>query len=158
MYFDRGRPRFWIPGFDRIHLVVPALLGLVAVLIATAVPAPPPITSRPEPRTPRPSLAVTILNPTSGIVLTSNLVPAIEGTAPPGVIVHLYWFDRPLGQPTRVGPDGRWSFSSGRFPAGQHLLRAVARWQGGLATSAPVIITVQTPPISAGSPRRKAAR
>lgn len=158
MYFVRGRPRYWIPSFDRVHLVVPALLGLVVVLIVTAVPAPQPTASRQEARTPRPSLTVTILNPTSGIVLTSNLVPSIEGTAPPGVIVHLFWFDRPLGQPTRVGPDGRWSFSSGRFPAGQHLLRAVARWQGGLATSAPVIITVQTPPVSAGPPRRKTTR
>lgn len=158
MYFSRGRPRFWIPAYDRIHLVIPALLGLVAVLLATAPPAPQPAISRVEPRPIRPAVVIAILSPVSGAQLEPRQLPRIDGVAPPGAVISLLWFDRPIGQPTRAGPLGRWSFRTEGFPPGQHLLRAVGRWDGGGATSAPVIFTLQAPPVSSGSPRKKTGR
>lgn len=159
MYFVNGRPRFWIPVFDTVHLAVPALLGLVVVLLATSPPAPHAPTPAPrEARAPRPAPSLQILSPTTGAVLVPGQLRQIEGLAPPDATLQLFWFDRPLGQPTRVGPDGRWIFSAEHFPPGRHVLRALTRWNGQEIASQPVIITIQPPAVSTQAPRKKTGR
>lgn len=156
MYFTQGRPRFWIPGFDTAHLALPALLGLAAVLIAV-LPAPP----APKPSVvriavpPKAAPATIILQPVSGAVLGAGQMKSIEGLAPPGATVQLYWLDRPLGPPARAGGDGRWTFSTAGFPPGRHAFRVVSRSVQGMATSAPVVVAIQSPPPPPGKAVRR---
>lgn len=144
MHFTQGRPRFWVPGFDTAHLVLPALLGVAVLLIATRPSPPPP---RPPtvqvPLPQRPTHATAILQPVSGAVLSSGQMKSIEGLAPPGAAVQLIWMDRPLGSPTRSGGDGRWAFSTAGFPSGRHAFRVVSHGPAGSVTSAPVVVAIQ---------------
>ena len=156
MYFTQGRPRFWIPGFDTAHLALPALLGLAAVLIVV-LPKPP--APKPSPFTipvpQRPTPAPVILQPLSGAVLGAGQMKPIEGLAPPGATIQLYWLDRPLGAPARAGGDGRWIFSTAGFPSGRHAFRVVSRSAQGMATSAPVVVAIQPPPPAQGRAVRR---
>ncbi|MFO1461117.1 MAG: hypothetical protein U1G08_17145 [Verrucomicrobiota bacterium] len=156
MDFTQGRPRFWIPGFDTAHLALPALTALVAVLIVV-LPTPPvpkpPVVRVPIP--PKPAPATVILQPVSGTVLGAGQMKSIEGLAPPGASVQLYWVDRPLGSPALVGADGRWTFSTAGFPPGRHAFRVVSRTFTGTATSAPVVVAIQSPPVPTGKSARR---
>lgn len=139
----QARPRYWIAGYDTAHLAVPALLGLIGVLLGTA-PSPTGGRTRvPTPDLPQSTQGPLILSPTSMAILTAAELKIVEGLGPPGADVRLIWYDRPFGPSTRIGSDGRWSFAVGSFPEGRHALRAVIRWQGSLATSPPAIITIR---------------
>lgn len=156
MDFTQGRPRFWIPGFDTAHLALPALLGIAAVLIAVLPPPPAPKPS--EARVPipaRPAPATVILQPVSGAVLGAGQMKSIEGLAPPGAAIQLYWLDRPLGAPARAGGDGRWTFTTAGFPSGRHAFRVVSRSVQGMATSAPVVVAIQPSPQAPGRAVRR---
>lgn len=150
----QGRPRYWIPGYDRVHLVLPALLGLVMVLLLTARTAPAP-ERRPPPAAPAPRAVTTpmILNPTAGAVLLPGQLTVIEGIGPVGAEVRLYWYNQALGAPTRAGADGRWQFAVQGMPPGVHTLRAAIVDRGRPSFSPPVLFSVQKPP--AGTPRRR---
>ena len=156
MYFTQGRPRFWFPGFDTVHLALPALLGLAVVLIAVLPPPPAPKPSVvPVPLPAKPAPPTVILQPVSGAVLGAGQMKSLEGLAPPGASVQLYWLDRPLGAPARAGADGRWTFSTAGFPSGRHAFRVVSRSTQGMATSAPVVVAIQLPPPAAGKAVRR---
>ncbi|MCW5556598.1 MAG: hypothetical protein KIT22_01950 [Verrucomicrobiae bacterium] len=146
MLFHQGRPRYWIAGYDSAHLAVPAVLGLVIVLLAVvptrrAAAAGTPPTPRVEPRTANP----VILSPTAGAVLTPDQQTVIEGIGPAGASWQWFWFDRALGAPTLVGTDGRWRFQVQRFPPGNHVLRAATRLGDRQTLSPPVLFTVRAP-------------
>ena len=155
MHFTRGRPRFWIPGFDTAHLAVPGLLLLVLCLIAAAPATPVPV--RPAPAAPQPLNPASILSPTSGSVLSPEQLSLIEGVAHPGSSVQLYWHNRPVGPPAQAGIDGRWHFINVRFPPGQHVLSVVARSGNRQTVSASVLVTVKPPPAQP-KPTRRATR
>src|SRR5262245_12625181 len=110
MYFVQGRPRYWMPGFDTAPLAAVALLAVVILLIAL-LPNRPVTRQRVVPPAPARILPTTILAPTTGAAAVPGQSMVVEGLAQPGVTVRLYWYDRPLGEPTRVGADGRWQFS-----------------------------------------------
>ncbi|MBN8249636.1 MAG: hypothetical protein J0L84_19630 [Verrucomicrobia bacterium] len=143
----QGRPRYWIPGFDRVHLALPALLGLVLLLLITA-PSVPAEARRASPVIPSPRAvtAPVILSPTAGAMLLPGQLSLIEGIAPAGAEVHLFWFNQALGAPTRAGADGRWRFSVQGIPPGVHTLRAAVLDRGRHSFSSPVLFTIQTPP------------
>ncbi|HAB18509.1 MAG TPA: hypothetical protein PLX89_11275 [Verrucomicrobiota bacterium] len=138
------RPRYWAPSFDRPHLAIPVLIALVAVLIAY-LPGRPIKPVRTIPPAPLSVLPTTILAPTAGVVLPPGYTGVVEGLAQPGSIIRLYWYDKPLGDPTRVEADGRWRFSVGNFPAGQHSLRASAWMAGRYEWSSEVVFSVAAP-------------
>ena len=144
MYFVQGRPRFWVPGFDTAHLVLPALLalavGLLVVLPNRAVTA-----SQPAPVA-RQLLPTTILAPVAGTVLPAGQGGVVvEGLAQPGGVVRLYWFAQPIGEPTLVGTDGRWRFTLGNLPVGQHTLRVSTLAERRYLWSPELVITVAAP-------------
>jgi len=161
MYFVNGRPRFWVPGFDTAHLVLPALLLFFAILLAVVPPEPVPLKRIAPPPLPQ-TRPTTILSPAAGSIFAPGQLGVVEGLAQPGGVVRLYWSDRPLGEPTRVGPDGRWSFTIGRFPPGQHILSAIAMVEGRYLRSPEVVFTVQAPPLKsppkAATPGKKHGR
>jgi len=148
MLFHQGRPRYWIPGYDSAHLAVPALLGLVILLLAV-VPAPRFSASGASPgsraEAQRMTVPAVILSPTGGAVLTPDQLTVIEGLGPAGAVIHLFWFDQALGAPTRAGADGRWRFQVQQLPPGSHALRAVSQLGEQQTVSPPVLFTVRSP-------------
>jgi hypothetical protein len=145
----QGRPRYWIPGFDRVHLALPALLGLVLVLLMTAPSVPAEVRRAPSViPAPRTVTAPIILSPTAGAVMLPGQLTVIEGVGPAGAEVHLFWFHQALSAPTRAGADGRWRFSVQGIPPGVHTLRAAVLDRGRHTFSPAVLFTIQASPPS----------
>jgi len=144
MYFVQGRPRYWVPGFDTAHLAVPALMIVVGLLI-TYLPARSVTRNRTVPPVPAQVMQTTILSPLAGAELTIGQTAVIEGLAQPGGIVRLYWYAQPIGEPTRVGLDGRWQFTIANLPAGTHSVRAGALVAARNIWSSEVVFTAVAP-------------
>jgi len=155
MALVQARPRDWEAGFDTVHLAVPALAALVALLIAF-LPARPMTRTRVVPPAPPQIVPTTILGPTAGATLTAGQPALVEGLAHPGSIVRLYWYSQPIGEPTRVGRDGRWQFSIGGLPAGTHSIRAGALVSGRHVWSGETVFTAVT--VAPKAPAKPAAK
>lgn len=154
MYFVQRRPRYWEPGFDTAHLVVPVLIAGVALLIAL-LPSQLAAPLRTAPPTPVNIVPTTILSPVAGMAMSLGQSVTVDGVAQPGSIVRLYWYAQPVGEPTRVAPDGRWHFTLGNLPAGTHSIR-VGAWVAGRNLWSPeVVFTATNPAPAVTSPAAK---
>ena len=159
--FAHGKPRYWIPGYDRWSLIAPGLLVLIVALLfvlprpgVNAVP-------RYRPVPPRVLAVTTILTPLPGSVFRVGQVGDLNGTAEPGSLVRLYYGTQAIGQ-TVAAADGRYRFQLASFPAGQHTLRAEAVVGARSQWSSEVTFTVQAVPKPAAAkkpaPAKKKAR
>lgn len=142
----QDRPPYWVSGYDRPRLAVAALILLVAMAIGF-LPGRPVTRSRVVPPAPPEIRPTVILSPTAGTRLEAGQATVVEGLAHPDGIVRLYWYSQPIGEPTRVAPDGRWQFTLGNLPAGSHALRAGAVVAGRSIWSSETVFTVTAPAV-----------
>ncbi len=101
---------------------------------------------RVEPRRPSLRMHVSIDEPRSG--QTMQDVPQVTGVAPAGAIVRVYEIQRLVGQ-TVAEADGAWQLeTTGKFPAGDHLIWAEALAEDGtlLGISRSIFFTVSSSP------------
>lgn len=147
--FGSGRwPRCWIPGYDVWHfLLAAALAGVLAVQAWIPVT---PVARRSAPSPPSPPV---FLTPAPGFHWAADQLGVVEGLAPPGAWVRLYYGRQFLAQ-ALVGQDGHFRFRLSGVPAGPCVLHAAAVRGNLAAWSAPLAFYVD----AAGSPRRDSRR
>lgn len=121
--------------------VTPAVAPVITPTITPAVaPAVTPTITPVE----TPIVAPTIIRPASGARLSADHPLTIEGTAEPGLQVHVYDGDTLLGEAT-ADTEGRWRFEVDvPLAEGQHSLRAAVRdaVDNEVAASQPVAFSI----------------
>jgi hypothetical protein len=149
---EDGRPRFWIPWYDRWNLILPILLlaagGWLAVQPRTKVP------ELPAPRV-RPLSPVTLESPASGARLRMDRMGEVEGRAERGTTVVLFYSQAPSLERRElsrmlVGSDGRYRFRLAGFPAGGFVFQVVAYAPDGRSSGSPPVDVWVVDPRSPG--------
>jgi hypothetical protein len=146
--FRDGKPRYWIAGYDGKFLVVPVLLALViaGIIWLPQAPAPKPVIAPPPPPAMAPTL---VLQPAPGNVVPANETFTLSGSAEPGSVVRLNYFqtnvDHLLGEQT-AATNGGWAFNLSRLQAGSHTFRVLAFKAGRTMPSGEVTYTSKPVP------------
>ena len=129
---DSRLPPFWMGWYDRWNLALPlALVGVATWLFTLPRPVAPP-TPPPQARPAVPPMQPTYMeSPPNGSRWRSDQGFDVMGRAHPGSLVVLAYSTAPSLERRElsrmpVGPDGVYRFRISRFPAGQHVLQAVA--------------------------------
>lgn len=175
--FENGRPRYWIPGYDRWNLIFPVALGVVlvarlwlpeAVMERAAVavlgrrmdlfherpaPAPPP----------RPMAPTRLDSPQNGKGFFQARMADAAGRAEPGALVALEYARMDPRDPewhvlSQMPADGlgMFRFQLQNFPPGNYRLRARATADAGrMALSGEVMVSVLPDPAREGRRRTR---
>lgn len=138
---EDGRPRFWIPWYDRWNLILPIALlaagGWLAVQPRTKVP------ELPAQRV-RALAPVTLESPANGARLRMDRMGEVEGRAERGTTVVLFYSQAPSLERRElsrmlVGSDGRYRFRLAGFPAGGFVFQVVAYSTDGRSSGSPPV-------------------
>jgi hypothetical protein len=162
---DSRLPPFWIEWYDRWNLALPlALVGVVAWLVTLPRPVAPP-TPPPQARPVVPPMQPTTMeSPPNGSRWRTDQGFDVTGRAHPGAMVVLAYSTAPSLERAELsrmttGADGVYRFRVSKFPAGQHVLQAVAQLPDGRVTLSPPADVWVTEPAKepAASQRRRRA-
>jgi hypothetical protein len=138
---EDGRPRFWIPWYDRWNLVLPIVfVAAVAWLAFQPRSRVPELSSPPV----RPLSPVTLEAPASGARLRMDRMGEVEGRAERGTTVVLFYSQAPSLERRelsrmQVGSDGRYRFRLAGFPAGGFVFQVVAYSTDGRSGGSPPV-------------------
>ncbi len=145
-------PRYWLGWYDRWNLALPVLLVSVAAWVATLPrPVAPPTPPAPVQPAVLPMQSTTMDAPPNGSRWRTDQEFDVTGRAHPGAWVILAYSTAPSLERRELarmmaGPDGAYRFRVSRFPAGQHVLQAVAQMADGrVALSPPADVWVTEP-------------
>jgi len=161
---DSRLPPFWIGWYDRWNLALPlAVVCVAAWLLTLPRPVTPP-TPPPEARPPAPPMQPTSMEtPPNGSRWRMDQGFDVMGRAHPGSLVVLAFSTAPslerreLSRMT-AGADGIYRFRISRFPAGQHVLQAVAQLPDGRVTLSPPTDVWVTEPTTEPTPTQRRRR
>ncbi len=124
--FKDNHPRYWVPWYDRWHLLLLLVLLLLLCLVSYyALTTPPP--------------QVTLGAPVGALQADRPIV--LKGQAPADSVVRLYDGDNLLGE-TRADSQGNYAFTATNLGAGAHSLRAAAEVNGARIESPALAVTV----------------
>ncbi len=154
--FANGKPRYWIPSYDRWNLLFPAAFLAVLAWMCT-FPATPANFGAVRPEPPPPLSPTSVESPASNSHFRASRIGDVEGRAQPGTLAVLYYAPaqsamRELGR-MEVGIDGRYRFHLAGFAPGLYTLK-VAAWaaDGRSAESKDVFLWVEADPQPAPKP------